>query len=584
MMRAVAAALAVAALSLALALRPRAAAPAPPVESPVDPAKDHFSLSEGAQKHLWEVEQRAFLLGQEAGPRLSKALREGLPGPWEEVLARGATLRIPAGSGVVCSHAPLTISSWSEFEEVAPATFVRWLAEARSRFASVTRSSVHFENLRPLGADLDGRHSGSFSLHLVGIDAGGGPGEWFAQCDYDLAAVPAHPGTDGGWIERIAVVGSWTASAPAPLFADGTARCGIDPTRFADRWAWKRPADIDPVTALATYALDYDGDGHLDLLLFHGRPYLYRGLGDGRFVDATEAAGLPVRLAWTFLGGSVADFDNDGDEDLLLDARLREGAMNVAFENLGDGTFRMLAKEEFAQLRLSVTHGAVADYDGDGLVDLYLANSGVAPAGEERRARWIGDRTLPAGVLLRNRGGWRFEDVTAKAGAGADFRDIFAAHWLDADGDGDPDLLLANHMGENPLLENRGDGTFREHPTAPGFGGFSMGLATGDLDNDGDVDAYFANMSSFAGTRILQNLRPTDYPPGVFDLLRGFVQGNVVLRNDTRAGGPPAFRELADQPAGWAYGPSAADFDGDGLLDLYCPAGYQSVERGEADG
>jgi len=580
MVRGIGAAVVVAALALAMAFRTRPEAPAPPI----DPMRDHFTLSEEVQKHLWEIEQRAFLLGQEAGPRLSKALREGTAVAWEEVLAAEATVRIPSGPGVRQVRSAVTTVAWDSFEEAGVAAWGRLLSEARSLFAKVTRSSVHFENLRPVSDDLDGRYEGSFSLHLVGVDARGGPGEWFAQCDYGLTSMPDHPGTAKGWIDRITIVACHTSSTAAPLFTDQTPRCGIDATHFADRWAWRRPADIDPALSLATYALDYDADGNIDLLLFHGRPYLYRGLGDGRFVDTTEAAGLPARMSCTFLGGCVADFDNDGDEDLLLDARLREGAVNAAFENCGDGTFRVLGSDEFPQLGCSVTHGAVADYDGDGLLDLYLANSGVAPVGEERRARWIGDRTLPSGVLLRNRGGWRFEDVTAHARAGADFRDIFAANWLDVDGDGDPDLLLANHMGENPLLENLGDGTFREHMTAPGFGGFSMGLSTGDIDNDGDPDAYFANMSSFAGTRIFQNLRATDFPPGVFDLIRGFVQGNVVLRNDSRRGAGPAFRELADQPAGWAYGPSLADFDGDGLLDLYCPAGYQSVARGEADG
>ncbi|NJN14099.1 MAG: VCBS repeat-containing protein [Planctomycetes bacterium] len=91
-------------------------------------------------------------------------------------------------------------------------------------------------------------------------------------------------------------------------------------------------------------------------------------------------------------------------------------------------------------------------------------------------------------------------------------------------------------------------------------------------------------MSSFAGTRILGNLAAADYPPGVFDLIRGFVQGNVILRNETAAGAAPAFREAKEHEAGWAYGPTLGDFDGDGRLDLYCPAGYQSVSRSEPDG
>ena len=218
---------------------------------------------------------------------------------------------------------------------------------------------------------------------------------------------------------------------------------------------------------------------------------------------------------------------------------------------------------------------AVADYDNDGLVDLYLANSGVAGEGQPR---WVGDRSGPTGVLLKNLGEFRFLDVTSEAQAGGGHREVLGAAWTDIEPDGDPDLVLVNHMGENVLLRNRGDGVFDEEPWADGFGGFSMGLDVGDLDEDGDPDLYVANMSSRAGLRITQNL-PANLPGNLARLMNGWINGNEILRNTGSR-----FELVRKDTAGWAYGPVLFDIDGDGRLDVYCPTGYQRGDMREPDG
>ncbi|NJN14098.1 MAG: VCBS repeat-containing protein [Planctomycetes bacterium] len=445
-----------AALLFAL-LRPR-----PP--DPFDPTTAHYRLAEEAQKRLWEVEQAAFLLGRSATSVLSRALKEGNYEPWRGLLAPGARISYPAGlppqegGGFVRE-----VSAGPDAPGTADGLFAL-LDEARALFRRLDRASVHFERLTPDGEGW----RGSFTLQMTGESLAGGPGEWFADLEARYGPFPPRDLMEtGGFVTSLRVVALSLRTATATPFIDATAECGIDPLQLADRWGWRTEAEIDPATCLATICFDYDGDGRLDLLLFHGRPLLYRGEGEGRFRECAEAAGLPVQMKALWMGGVAADFDGDGDEDLIVDIRRGKQGSNLALENRGNGTFRPRTPEEFPFPGCSVTNGAIADYDGDGLLDLYLANSGEAPPPGEKRERWIGDRSTPHGLLLRNRGGWRFEDVTARAGVAAGYRDIFAANWFDCDDDGDADLLLANHMGENPLFRNEGDGTFREFAPPP---------------------------------------------------------------------------------------------------------------------
>nr|MDQ5872276.1 VCBS repeat-containing protein [Acidobacteriota bacterium] len=126
---------------------------------------------------------------------------------------------------------------------------------------------------------------------------------------------------------------------------------------------------------------------------------------------------------------------------------------------------------------------AFGDADGDGRPDLYVTNS---------IPRWGRANTKSCGRLYRNRGGGRFEDVTAAAGVRACGLGM-GAFWADVDGDADLDLYLTN-VGPNQLFVNRGDGTFAE---AAGSGLedplFSIGAAFLDYDGDGDVDVAVAN-------------------------------------------------------------------------------------------
>ncbi len=228
---------------------------------------------------------------------------------------------------------------------------------------------------------------------------------------------------------------------------------------------------------------------------------------------------------------------------------------------------------------------ALGDVDGDGWADLYLC---------------MLDRP---NVLYRNAGGWRFEDVTERSGAGLGDRLSRGAVLADADGDGDLDLFVAVHGGTNALLLNDGSGVFEE--VEPGFEGEwgSSTLALADIDGDGDLDAYFANYKTVQGDDLFspaeRSPREIAEPVGdEFVIAPPFDEhyriereGEAVLRleladpdefylNDGSGGFAPvdleggAFRDAAGEPISgvprdWGLVARFFDADDDGDSDLF---------------
>jgi Tfp pilus assembly protein PilF/peroxiredoxin len=324
---------------------------------------------------------------------------------------------------------------------------------------------------------------------------------------------------------------------------------------------------------------DADGDGLDDIYVAQpsGLPNrLYRARGDGTFEDATERAGLGV-LDDT-AQSLFADVDNDGDQDLVL----ATGTMPLLFLN-DKGQFSVVADAfQFRQpLQGVLTSIAMADYDRDGFLDLYLCvYSYFFGAGEDKAGTpspYYDARNGPPAVLFRNDGRGRFVDVTAEAGldAGND-RYHFAAAWADYDNDGWPDLLVANDFGTKNLYRNRGlrDGrvTFEDVAAAAGVldHGAGMSAAFLDYDNDGLLDIYTGNMWSDAGLRVTSapDFMP-DAPSDVRALYRRHVRGNSLLRN--RGDGHFEDKTLTARAevGRWAWSSDALDFDNDGWEDLY---------------
>ncbi|MBI5486584.1 MAG: CRTAC1 family protein [Deltaproteobacteria bacterium] len=285
---------------------------------------------------------------------------------------------------------------------------------------------------------------------------------------------------------------------------------------------------------------DCDGDGDDDLLVDGGR--LFRNDGDASFADVTDAAGIgghPTN------GGVWADFDNDGDLDFYAtvnnyyrdctedadctwctivtnpdgtyacgethDDHTCSGGFCLPpsgvrehdrlWRNEGDGTFTDVSEEAGRPYDYLPSEAAAwGDYDGDGFVDLYVANY-------EKPVEWSAG-ALSVGTpdqLWRNQGDGTFADATAAAGVVATrARCGRGVSWADYDRDGDLDLYVANYrLNPNFFYRNRGDGTFEEIARANGTEGIpasgawghSIGAAWGDVDNDGDWDLFVANLA-----------------------------------------------------------------------------------------
>ena len=271
-------------------------------------------------------------------------------------------------------------------------------------------------------------------------------------------------------------------------------------------------------------ALDYDGDGWMDLAFSRGSslerwrrgtnpgPVLYRNRGDGTFEDVSQKAGL-TRGGWG-VGVSAADYDNDGRVDLYL----TNLGPDVLYRNNGDGTFTDVTERAGLHAPGWSSSAAFGDFDGDGHLDLYVAaylDVGPDKLPEGRAGGTCsyvgvpvlcGPRGLPGAQDLhfRNRGDGTFTEQSEASGA-FDRERYFGLGVVtaDVDGDRDLDIYVANDATPNYLFVNRGDGHFDERgfPSGVAVSGdgneqASMGVDAADYDNDGRLDLYSTHFAS----------------------------------------------------------------------------------------
>ncbi|AMY08687.1 FG-GAP repeat [Luteitalea pratensis] len=321
----------------------------------------------------------------------------------------------------------------------------------------------------------------------------------------------------------VAVV-PYAAPVPPPSvhLTDVSAASGITAENYTGRP--DRKDYIFEVKGGGVGALDYDGDGWVDLLFSRGSsmerwrrgdnpgPVLYRNRRDGTFEDVTRAAGL-TRGGWG-IGVSVADYDNDG----WVDVYLTNLGADVLYRNNGNGTFTDVTGKAGIRAEGWSSSAAFGDFDGDGHLDLYVAaylDVGpdalpVGPAGGTCTYVGVpvlcGPRGLPGArdLYFHNNGDGTFTEQSEVSGASDEKRYFgLGVVTADVDGDRDLDLYVGNDATPNYLFVNRGNGRFDERGfesgtavSGDGNEQASMGVDAADFDNDGRLDLYathFAN-------------------------------------------------------------------------------------------
>jgi hypothetical protein len=363
---------------------------------------------------------------------------------------------------------------------------------------------------------------------------------------------------------------------PPIQFTDVTEQAGIHFEHFHGVRSTQLPEDMGSGAAWG----DYNNDGCPDLYvvdvagrltdtpeqLAHspGGNRLYRNNCNGTFTDVTDKAG--VGFKGIGMAAAWADYDNDGHLDLVVTSYDRI----VLYHNNGNGTFTdVTAKTGLDKFRGFWTGAAWGDYDRDGNADLFICGyvkyqfhpedvkkpsmqySTLVPF-TLNPAAYPPERKL----LFHNKGDGTFEEVAQQAGVDDPTGRSLSAVWYDFDGDGWPDLYVANDLWGSKLYLNLHNGKFKDITREAGVSDFrgEMGIAIGDWDNDGQPDIFVTHWI-YQQNALFHNLRSTlgdstKSAPLFFGDIAETVGLGQVSRNSI----------------GW--GTSFLDYDNDGKLDL----------------
>ena len=377
---------------------------------------------------------------------------------------------------------------------------------------------------------------------------------------------------------------SASVAAPAPppggarptgvVFRDEAEAAGLRFTHFQGRRSTQLPEDMGSGLAWG----DYDGDGDPDLFVVNqsgpltltpaeeaaspAHAHLFRNEG-GRFQDVTEEAGLAVR--GTGMGAAWGDYDGDGRLDLFV---TRYGT-NLLFHNEGGGRFKDVSDATGVGGREGFWAGVSwADFDRDGDLDAYVCGyvryryDPTKAIESTRQFKAVVPFTLnpssyppERNLLLRNDGG-RFKEVAAEAGVDNLAGRSLSAAWADFDGDGWPDLYVANDVSDNAMFLNLKNGRFRDISHSAWVADYrgAMGLGIGDWDNTGRFDIFVTHWLAQENALYhdeTRNMKVTPEAP-----LRYVDQADIL-----------GLGQIALDVIGWGTG--FFDYDNDGRLDLY---------------
>jgi hypothetical protein len=328
---------------------------------------------------------------------------------------------------------------------------------------------------------------------------------------------PEAPAAGAGPAAAAAAPDGMPAKAP---FVEIAARSGID---FRHDNGMSGAFHYAEIIGSGVAAFDADNDGRIDLLVLQGRPLsqtgespaclarLYRNEGGAgtavRFADITDKSGLCSRGYG--MGVAAADVDNDGCLDVFV---THFGTPNQLWRNRCDGTFEdITARAGVAGDGRWGASASFLDFDRDGLLDLYVVNYVKYAIADNRKCfshSGLRDYCAPStypnvpGLLYRNLGNGRFENVSEKSGITRAFGAGLGVMAADLSADGWPDIFVANDGNPDQLWINQKDGTFRDEAmlrgsavNADGAPEAGMGLDIGDFDNNGTDDVFMTHLA-----------------------------------------------------------------------------------------
>ena len=377
-----------------------------------------------------------------------------------------------------------------------------------------------------------------------------------------------------GWVFAVLLVTTeLVTAADSDHFVDVLAGSGVD---FVHSFGDQEMNNLVESSGFGICVFDFDGDHLLDIYLVNGarvegvtdaavlddgpelRNRLFRNLGEWRFEDVTESAG--VGDTGFGMGCVAGDLDNDGKKDLIVtnygpDRWYRnEGSGTDGLVTFRDQTPAIVAADPTWSLGATL-----ADFDRDGLLDVYTGK--YVQFDPDYKAFYVADR-FPGPLaypgeqdrLYRNEGDWIFADETAQMGMVNPEGRAMGVGAFDYDSDGWIDLFVANDAMANYFYRNLGNGKFEDLALVSGlaFGEngdatAAMGVDFGDFDRDGRLDLMVPDMTYFALYQA--------QPGGLF-------------RDVSRLKG---LASAAAQFVGWSG--HFLDYDNDGFVDLFITTG-----------
>ena len=551
-----------------------------PEPSPIQAPRDDVMLSPEKQQEIWDAEHITFQLEKKFGKAFRAALADG-----NEVKVRSFFREDFTGAVIAekewheTIQEPLAAKKRTSDGGTTEASLDAVIAELMSEldaFKQVTRHNLRVLQIKNLSDDL-----WECRLLVVLVGVGKAAPHVISESEHITRFVIE----DKDALATATSISGWTfdkqsrRSSSRALMEEVTKDSGLARLDIPDNWI-TRPREPH-FFQMGVEDFDLDGDPDIAIATTRGKRFIMRN-DDGKFVNAT----LEVKIARQYPANpkhSLSfwfDYDNDGYPDLLSGSEL--------FHNEGGKEFSNVTRGSGLKPVPTCVGAAVADFDNDGYLDLYLLNHAPLKPERNKKASWVSDND--SGVpndLWRNKGDGTFE-LVSNANAGGGKRASHSAVWFHYNDDVYPDLYVANDFGKNVMLQNNGDGTFADISAKAETDGYStsMGTAVGDINNDGESDLYVSNMYSKMGRRIIGMVSQDDYPADIYEQICGSCAGNrLYLR---KSDDPTKYYEVGEDwhvnNVGWAWGPAMVDLDSDGWLDLYATTGYMSATRGLPDG